>query len=216
MARSSALLTAKRVAPWAIGVLVVCYFVFVARTLATTASVSTVADEAVAVKQSDHELAPFHMLHSVTTDNEMIKYDTLFGKVVLLVNVASQCGFTAQYAGLQTLQDVFGEERFQVLAFPSNQFGQQEPGSDAEIAAFARERFHVSFPIMRKSDVNGRNVNLVFRYAKYVSSVPSISWNFEKFLFDQRGRFVKHYLSAVTPEQIQADIEALLLRDQQP
>lgn len=202
-------------APWAIGLLVVCYFVFVSRTLATTPTVAAVDDEVVPAKQSDHELSPFHLLHSITTDNEMIKFDALYGKVILLVNVASNCGYTAQYAGLQTLQDVFGEERFEVFAFPCNQFGQQEPGTDAEIAAFARERFHVSFPLMRKSDVNGRDTNLVFRYAKYVGGVEQVRWNFEKFLFDQRGRFVKHYLSAVTPEQIQPDIEKLLLRDQQ-
>jgi glutathione peroxidase-family protein len=207
---SSSLASFKRFAPWVVGALVLGYFLIVAGKL-SSAPEAAVAD-VVPVQQSDHELSPFHMLHSITTDNEMIKFDTLFGKVILVVNVASQCGFTAQYAGLQMLQDLFSEDRFEVFAFPCNQFGQQEPGSNEDIAKFARERFHVSFPIMRKSDVNGRDVNMVFRYAKYVSGVKEVRWNFEKFLFDQKGRFVKHYASAVTPEQIQPDVEKLLLQ----
>jgi glutathione peroxidase-family protein len=209
---SSSLGSFKRFAPWVVGALVLGYFLIVAGSVSSGPEAAVVDDVVPAAKQSDHELSPFHMLHSITTDNEMIKFDTLFGKVILVVNVASQCGFTAQYAGLQMLQDLFGEDRFEVFAFPCNQFGQQEPASNEDIAAFARERFHVSFPIMRKSDVNGRDVNMVFRYAKYVAGVKEVRWNFEKFLFDQTGRFVKHYASAVTPEQIQPDIEKLLLQ----
>lgn len=99
-----------------------------------------------------------------------------------------------------------------MLAFPCNQFGEQEPGTDAEIAAFARTKYSVTFPIMRKSNVNGRDLDPVFRYAKYVAKISEIKWNFEKFLFDQHGRFVKHYPSQVTPEEIAPDIERLLAK----
>jgi glutathione peroxidase len=225
----------RRYGPLALGAMVAFYFVFMVSSLfggggnKSSSNSVVVEGEVVPPIQSNHELSPFHLLFGITTEKTMLKFDTLFGKAILIVNgkpihhvqhttihtpplllVASQCGFTKQYAGLQALQDRFSEDRFEILAFPCNQFGAQEPGTDEEIASFARKSFGVTFPIMRKCDVNGRDLDPVYRYAKYVAKVPEIKWNFEKFLFDQHGRFVKHYASQVTPDDIAPDIERLL------
>lgn len=136
------------------------------------------------------------------------------GKVLLVVNVASRCGFTSQYRGLQQLHDDFKERGFAVLGFPCNQFGGQEPGKDSEIQTFCQTQYGVSFPMFAKIDVNGSDAHPFYEWLK--SSMPgvlgteAIKWNFTKFLIDRGGRVVKRYAPNATPESIRTDIEALL------
>ncbi|MEB3311929.1 MAG: glutathione peroxidase [Snowella sp.] len=135
-------------------------------------------------------------------------------KVLLIVNTASQCGFTPQYKGLQSLYDKYAEQGFVVLGFPCNQFGQQEPGSPTEIQSFCETNFGVSFPLFEKIEVNGNNAHPIFQYlTKAVPGIfgtENIKWNFTKFLVDRQGSVVKRYPSMTKPEDIEKDIEALL------
>jgi glutathione peroxidase len=136
------------------------------------------------------------------------------GKVLLLVNVASKCGFTPQYEGLEALQRTYAGRGFSVLGFPCNQFGAQEPGNAEEIASFCKLTYDVSFPLMGKIDVNGRNSAPIYQHLK--SEAPgllgseTIKWNFTKFLVDRSGKVVKRYAPQTKPEDIARDIEALL------
>jgi len=136
------------------------------------------------------------------------------GKVLLIVNVASRCGFTPQYKGLQALQEKYAGKPFSVVAFPCNQFGGQEPGTAAQVCDFAANNFAVTFPIMDKTEVNGENASPLFQYLKkQQKAIPfkeDVAWNFEKFLVDRSGNVVKRYSSVATPESIAADIEKLL------
>jgi glutathione peroxidase len=136
------------------------------------------------------------------------------GKVLLIVNVASQCGFTPQYTGLEILWRNFRDRGFAVLGFPCNQFGHQEPGDEEEIRTFCSTKYDVSFPLFAKVDVNGPNAHPLFRDLKQAApgllGSESIKWNFTKFLVDRSGRVVKRYGSMDTPESIAKDIEALL------
>ncbi|AWB33245.1 glutathione peroxidase [Orrella marina] len=136
------------------------------------------------------------------------------GKVLLVVNVASRCGFTSQYGGLQTLQNAFADRGFFVLGFPCNQFGAQEPGSNDSIHAFCETTYGVTFPMFAKIHVNGSEADPLFEWLK--SSAPgvlgtqAIKWNFTKFLIDRQGNVVKRYAPNTAPEAIRTDIEALL------
>ncbi len=136
------------------------------------------------------------------------------GKVLLIVNTASKCGFTPQYAGLEKIYERLGSQGFEVLGFPCNQFGAQEPGSESEIGAFCERNYGVKFPMHAKVDVNGDGAHPLFKHlknkAKGVLGTEAIKWNFTKFLVDRKGRVVKRYASTDTPESIAADIEALL------
>jgi len=136
------------------------------------------------------------------------------GKVLLIVNVASQCGFTPQYTGLEMLWRSYGDRGFVVLGFPCNQFGHQEPGDETEIRNFCSTKYDVSFPLFAKVDVNGPKAHPLFKALK--SAAPGllgsegIKWNFTKFLVDRNGKVVKRYGSMDKPEAIAKDIEALL------
>ena len=136
------------------------------------------------------------------------------GRVLLIVNTASKCGFTPQYEGLEALQSRFHERGFDVLGFPCNQFGHQEPGSDSDIAEFCSTRFSTSFPLFSKIEVNGPNAHPLYQYLKKqapgVLGTEAIKWNFTKFLVDGQGKVVKRYGSQTKPEAIAADIETLL------
>jgi len=133
---------------------------------------------------------------------------------LLIVNVASKCGFTPQYAGLQMLQDRFAARGFSVLGFPCNQFGAQEPGDAAEIADFCSLTYDVSFPLFAKVDVNGDHAAPLYRYLKHAApgllGTEAIKWNFTKFLVDRTGKLVRRYAPQTKPEDIAADIAALL------
>ncbi|MEO1044957.1 MAG: glutathione peroxidase [Pseudomonadota bacterium] len=136
------------------------------------------------------------------------------GKVLLIVNTASQCGFTPQYEALEEMYRDYHDRGFEVLAFPCNQFGGQEPGSNEEIAQFCAVNFQTSFPLFAKVDVNGDDADPLWRYLKQQQSglmgSRGIKWNFTKFLIDRAGRVVARHGSMVKPEQLRRDIETLL------
>ena len=135
------------------------------------------------------------------------------GKVLLIVNTASACGFTPQYKGLEALQQAFAARGFSVLGFPCNQFGRQEPGSAAEIGQFCAANYAVSFPMFDKIDVNGGDAHPLYQYLRGEKSGllgSSIKWNFTKFLIDRSGKVVARYAPTTTPEALTRDIEALL------
>ncbi len=136
------------------------------------------------------------------------------GKVLLVVNTASKCGFTPQYAGLEALWCKYRNKGFEVIAFPCNQFGKQEPGDADEIASFCDVNFGVSFPLMAKIDVNGEGTTPLYQWLK--SEAPGIlgskriKWNFTKFLIGRDGQVVRRYAPTDKPEALERDIEALL------
>jgi len=140
--------------------------------------------------------------------------DGYAGKVLLIVNVASQCGFTPQYRGLEALWRKYGERGLVVLGFPCNQFGHQEPGDEAQIHTFCSTNYDVTFPLFAKVDVNGANAHPLFRALKAAApgllGSEAIKWNFTKFLVDRTGKVVRRYGSMDTPASIATDIEALL------
>src|SRR6187455_2692464 len=136
------------------------------------------------------------------------------GKVLLVVNVASKCGFTPQYEGLESLQRKFGERGFTIIGFPCNQFGAQEPGDAQEIANFCKLTYDVSFPLYGKIDVNGDNAAPLYQHLKDEApgllGSKSIKWNFTKFLVNRSGKVVKRYPPQAKPEDLARDIEALI------
>ena len=136
------------------------------------------------------------------------------GKVLLIVNTASKCGFTPQYEGLEALHRDYADRGFEVLAFPCNQFGAQEPGDAAEIANFCTLTYDVTFPVFAKVDVNGGEADPLFDRLKSdapgVLGSKAIKWNFTKFLIDRAGNVVDRYAPTTKPEDIRRDIEKLL------
>ncbi|KAF9897151.1 peroxiredoxin hyr1 [Lobosporangium transversale] len=135
------------------------------------------------------------------------------GKVVLVVNVASKCGFTRQYAALEELYKKYKDQGFVVIGFPCNQFGGQEPGTNEEIESFCQLNFGVSFPLMDKVDVNGDNEDPVYTYLKSQKKslmMSRIKWNFEKFLIAKDGTVYERYASTTDPKSLAKDIEKLL------
>ncbi|ODT88039.1 glutathione peroxidase [Phenylobacterium sp. SCN 70-31] len=136
------------------------------------------------------------------------------GKVVLIVNTASQCGFTRQYAGLEALHRKYAGRGFVVLGFPCNQFGAQEPGDDAEIKSFCSLTYDVDFPLMRKIDVNGPKAHPLYAWLKSrkkgLLGTEGIKWNFTKFLIDREGRVAGRFAPTVEPKALEGAIERLL------
>jgi glutathione peroxidase len=136
------------------------------------------------------------------------------GEVMLIVNVASKCGFTPQYEGLEALQRQYREKGFTVLGFPCNQFGAQEPGDAEEIANFCKLTYDVDFPLFAKIDVNGDDAAPIYKFLKDEApgllGSKAIKWNFTKFLVDRAGKVVKRYAPQTKPEELKQDIEALL------
>jgi glutathione peroxidase len=136
------------------------------------------------------------------------------GQVLLIVNTASKCGFTPQYDGLEALHRRFADRGFEVLAFPCNQFGAQEPGDAAEIASFCSLTYDVTFPVFAKVDVNGDGAAPIFKHLKKVQKgvlgTEAIKWNFTKFLVNRDGEVVERYAPTTKPEDLIKDIEALL------
>ena len=149
-----------------------------------------------------------------TADGGEASLDTWRGKVLLIVNTASKCGFTPQYEGLEALHRRYADRGFAVLAFPCNQFGAQEPGDAAEIANFCSLTYDGTFPVFAKVDVNGAGADPLFerlkRDAPGVLGSKAIKWNFTKFLVNRAGKVVHRYAPTTRPEQLSADIEALL------
>ncbi|NHU86183.1 glutathione peroxidase [Kocuria sp. JC486] len=155
-------------------------------------------------------------LHDFTADTisgSQDGFERLAGQVVLIVNTASECGFTPQYDGLEKLYEQYKDRGFTVLGFPCNQFGGQEPGAEQEIQEFCRTSFGVEFPLYKKVDVNGLHTHPLWEWLKTQKQGPNgadIEWNFTKFLVDQSGQVVARYEPATEPAEITADIEDLL------
>jgi glutathione peroxidase len=151
--------------------------------------------------------------HATSIDGRDVDLASYAGRVVLIVNTASQCGFTPQYAGLQKLQDTYAERGFSVLGFPCDQFGHQEPGAEDEIAAFCESSFGVTFPMFAKIDVNGGDTHPLYAWLKDEQSGVlggKIKWNFTKFLVARDGLPVDRFAPQKDPLDISDDIERLL------
>ncbi|HWX13142.1 MAG TPA: glutathione peroxidase [Trinickia sp.] len=149
-----------------------------------------------------------------TLGGETVGLDRYRDKVLLIVNTASECGFTPQYEGLQQLYERFAARGFEVLGFPCNQFGKQEPGDAAQIGSFCEKNYGVTFPMFDKIEVNGPNAHPLYRYltseARGVLGTKSIKWNFTKFLVERNGKVVKRYAPSFKPEAMGSDIESIL------
>jgi len=151
---------------------------------------------------------------AVANDGSEVKLADYKGKVLLIVNTASQCGFTPQYDGLEALYKKYMDKGLVIIGFPCDQFGHQEPGTNEEIVEFCRLNYGVTFPLMEKIEVNGENAQFMDQMlsrvdAEYASN-PDIKWNFTKFLIDRKGRVVARFEPVVTPEALDAEIDALL------
>ncbi|SMG28234.1 glutathione peroxidase [Cedecea sp. NFIX57] len=156
---------------------------------------------------------PFHQLTATSLTGQQITLSDYAGKLVLIVNTASQCGFTPQYAGLEALYKKYAAQGLVVLGFPCNQFGKQEPGDADEISRTCHINYGVSFPMFAKVEVNGAAAHPVFRYLK--NELPGvlggrIKWNFTKFLIGRDGKPLKRFAPFTTPEKIEAAIVAAL------
>jgi glutathione peroxidase len=151
---------------------------------------------------------------AVDIDGQLRGLDAYRGQALLIVNVASQCGFTPQYAGLERLWRTYRDRGFAVLGFPCDQFGHQEPGDEAQIREFCSLRYDVTFPMFAKVDVNGVDAHPLWAWLKREKSgvlgTEAIKWNFTKFLVDRDGRVLRRYAPSDEPAAIAADIEAAL------
>ena len=156
----------------------------------------------------------FYDFSAKTIDNSTISMSNYKNKVVLVVNVASKCGYTLQYKGLEKLYKTYKAQGFEILGFPCNQFKNQEPGTAKEIQNFCSVNYGVTFPLFAKIDVNGEKADPLYVYLKKEKSgflgTEAIKWNFTKFLIDRKGNVVKRYGSSTKPAEIAGDIEKLL------
>jgi glutathione peroxidase len=147
-------------------------------------------------------------------DGHVLRLDTFSGQVLLIVNTASQCGFTPQFTGLEQLHHAYRARGFSVLGFPCNQFGRQEPGNAHQIGAFCEKNYGVTFPVFAKIEVNGPNAHPLYRFLKEQKrgflGFRRIPWNFAKFLIDRNGAVIQRFSPARTPAKIADSIEALL------
>jgi glutathione peroxidase len=152
--------------------------------------------------------------NATSLDGKPVALQEFTGKVMLVVNTASKCGFTPQYQGLEALYQKYRDRGLVVLGFPCNQFGEQEPGSADEIGAFCQRNYGVSFPMFEKIEVNGDEAHPLYRWLKQtapgVLGTERIKWNFTKFLVDRRGSVIDRYAPTTKPEELSRDIEALL------
>jgi len=155
-----------------------------------------------------------HDFSAETLEGEPISLETCRDKVVLIVNTASKCGFTGQYAGLEALYRKYRDRGFVILGFPCNQFGAQEPGDAAQIAGFCSLTYEVSFPMMGKIEVNGPGAHPLYAWLKSQKTgllgTAAVKWNFTKFLVDRKGEVVDRFAPTVEPKALESAIEALL------
>ena len=149
-----------------------------------------------------------------TIDGQTGTMETYRGQVLLIVNVASKCGFTSQYAGLEALYRRYRDKGFTILGFPCDQFGHQEPGSEAEIQSFCSLTYDVTFPLFAKIEVNGSGAHPLYQYLKKAQpgllGSEAIKWNFTKFLVNRDGQVLKRYAPTDTPEKIDADLKGMI------
>ncbi len=162
----------------------------------------------------EHTMQSIYDFKVKTIEGKETTLETYKGKVMLIVNVASKCGYAPQYEGLEALYEKYKEQGLVILGFPCNQFASQEPGSEAEIQNFCRVNFGVTFPMFAKINVNGEQTHPLYRYLK--SQQPgflgseSIKWNFTKFLVDEEGKVIDRFGSATKPRSLEEAIEKLL------
>ena len=157
-----------------------------------------------------NKIYEFTVKDSKDQDVALSKYE---GKVMLIVNTASKCGFTPQYKELQELYDLYNKDGLEILAFPCNQFGKQEQGSNGEIQEFCQMNYGLTFPVLGKIEVNGDNADPLYKYLKSEKKGligKDIKWNFTKFLVDREGNVIKRYASATKPLKIAEDIKKYL------
>ncbi|MEP7295051.1 MAG: glutathione peroxidase [Burkholderiales bacterium] len=158
--------------------------------------------------------ASIYDFEALSIEGKPAQLSTQRGKVMLIVNTASACGFTPQFAGLETLWETYRDKGLVVLGFPSNEFGGQDPGSDGEIASFCQLNYGVSFPMMSKVKVNGADAHPLWKWltaeAPGILGSKGIKWNFTKFLVGRDGKVLKRYAPTDKPESIAADIQAAL------
>ena len=155
----------------------------------------------------------FYDLSAEQLEGGEFDFKQLEGKVVLVVNTASKCGFTPQFEGLEKIYQDFKDDGLVVIGFPCNQFGSQDPGSASEIGEFCQRNYGVSFPMMAKVDVNGSDTHPVYKYLKKAQGgllMDAIKWNFTKFLVNREGEVVERYGSITKPESLKSDIKKLL------
>lgn len=158
--------------------------------------------------------SPLYSFLVKTIDLNEVSLDKYRGQVLLIVNTASRCGFTPQYEGLERLYSKYKDKGFSVLAFPCNQFGAQEPGTEAEVKSFCETRFQVTFPLFAKIDVNGAHAHPLYQFLKQegkgILGTEAIKWNFTKFLINREGNVVKRFAPNTEPEKLEKEIEACL------
>lgn len=162
---------------------------------------------------TQNNLTTFYSFKSKSLDGKEISMRTYEGKVVLIVNTASKCGFTPQYEGLEKLFDKYKDKGLVILGFPCNQFAGQEPGSAEEIAKFCSLKYNVTFPMFQKIEVNGAGADPLYKFLKdklHGTMGNDIKWNFTKFLLDRKGKPIKRFAPTTKPEELIADIEKLL------
>ena len=150
---------------------------------------------------------------ALTSKGKEIDFKDFEGKVLLIVNTASKCGFTPQFAGLEALNQKYKDRGLVVIGFPCNQFASQDPGNDSEIEGFCQINYGVTFQIMKKINVNGNDAHPIFKYLKSRASGllgRSIKWNFTKFLISRDGETIKRYAPTTKPEKMEKDIESML------
>jgi len=160
------------------------------------------------------ETSPIYSIEVRNIDHEPVLLESYRGKVLLVVNVASRCGFTRQYEGLERLYRANKGAGFELLAFPCNQFGAQEPGDENEIREFCRANFSVSFPMFEKIEVNGEGAHPLYQFLKSAApgilGTEAIKWNFTKFLIDRRGNVVERFAPSTSPDALQESLHACL------
>ncbi len=159
-------------------------------------------------------MASVYDFEATSIDGKPAHLSTQKGKVLLIVNTASACGFTPQFAGLEKLWETYADKGLVVVGFPSNEFGEQDPGSDGEIASFCQLNYGVKFPMMSKVQVNGPEAHPLWKWLTHeapgILGTKGIKWNFTKFLVGKDGQVIKRYASNDAPESIAKDIEAAL------
>ena len=159
-------------------------------------------------------MSEFYSLKALSIRGEPIDFSSFQGRVVLIVNVASQCGFTPQYEGLQTLYQDYANDGLVVLGVPCNQFGHQEPGDAAEIQNFCSTNYNISFPMLEKTDVNGEHAHPLYVWLKAqkpgILDTEAIKWNFTKFLVGRDGQVLDRFAPTTTPGALRGPIEAAL------
>lgn len=163
--------------------------------------------------QNNKDMENIYSFKANATNGKEIDFAQFEGKVLLIVNTASKCGFTPQFDGLEKLNQKYKDQGLVVIGFPCNQFASQDPGSNDEIESFCRLNYGVTFQIMQKIDVNGDNAHPIFRYLRHETKglfSDKVKWNFTKFLISRDGKSIKRYAPTVKPEKMEEDIEKLL------